>query len=125
MPSSTPAGSRPPRRAGASTRAAGPRRKLSYLDHLAKADPVVLLVSGSDKLHNARAIVQDLEDPRVGIQVFDRFTGGREGTLGYYHSLAKIFAGQNVPIAGQLDVAVERMHQLAGSDERRPLQDRL
>ena len=25
----------------------------------------------------------------------------------------------------QLNVAVERMHQLAGTDERRPLQDRL
>ena len=109
----------------ASKRADWTRRKLNYLDHLTKANPVVLLVSGSDKLHNARAIVQDLEDPRVGVQVFDRFTGGREGTLGYYQSLATIFANHDVPIAGQLNVAVERMHQLAGTDERRPLQDRL
>lgn len=109
----------------ASKRADWTLRKLSYMDQLAKADPVVLLVSGCDKLHNARAIAQDLEDPRVGVQVFDRFTGGREGTLGYYHSLASIFAGHNVPIAGQLNVAVERMHQLAGADERRPLQDQI
>jgi (p)ppGpp synthase/HD superfamily hydrolase len=109
----------------ASKRVDWTRRKLSYLDHLANADPVVLLVSGSDKLHNARAIVQDLEDPRVGVQVFDRFTGGRDGTLGYYQSLATIFAGHSVPIAWQLNVAVERMHQLAGTDERRPLQGRL
>lgn len=99
-------------------------RKLRYLDHLAKADPVVLLVSGCDKLHNARAIVQDLEDPIVGVQVFDRFTGRRNGTLGYYHSLATIFAGHGIAVAAQLDLAVQRMHQLAGVDERRELQER-
>lgn len=108
-----------------SKRADWARRKLNYLDHLTKADPVVLLVSGCDKLHNARAIVQDLEDPSVGVQVFDRFTGGRDGTLGYYQSLSTIFAGNKVPIAGQLNVVVERMHQLAGADERQPLQDRI
>lgn len=108
----------------ASKRADWTRRKLNYLDHLAKADPMVLLVSGCDKLHNARAIVQDLEDPSVGAQVFDRFTGGRDGTLGYYHSLAVIFTGHQVPMAGQLNVAVERMLKLASTDERQPLQDR-
>ena len=109
----------------ASKRADWTHRKLSYLNHLAEADPEVLLVSGCDKLHNARAIVQDLEDPSVGVQVFDRFTGGREGTLGYYQSLATTFAGHHVPMAGQLNVAVERMHQLAGSDQRLPLQARV
>ena len=100
-------------------------RKPGYVEKLAGEPDEVLEVSVADKLHNARAIVQDLEDPRVGVQVFDRFTGGRDGTLGYYHSLATIFAGHSVPIAGQLNVAVERMHRLAGADERRPLQDRL
>ncbi len=32
-------------------------RKSSYLNHLEKAADVILLVSGADKLHNARAIV--------------------------------------------------------------------
>ena len=100
-------------------------RKLKYIEHLRKEPDRSLLVSGCDKLHNARAIVQDLEDPSVGVQVFDRFTGGREGTLGYYQSLATTFAGHHVPMAGQLNVAVERMHQLAGSDQRLPLQARV
>lgn len=52
-------------------------RKRAYLAHLECAQDDVLLVSGCDKLHNARAIVQDLEDPEVGVKVFDRFTGGR------------------------------------------------
>lgn len=108
----------------ASKRADWTRRKVSYLDHLRQADPSVLLVSGCDKLHNARAIVQDLENPGVGRQVFDRFTGGRDGTLSYYHSLATIFADRNVPIAQQLNSVADRMHQLAGTNERRQMQDR-
>jgi hypothetical protein len=52
------------------------RRKQEYLKHLANEDDEVLLVSGCDKLHNARAIVQDLESPAVGRKMFDRFTGG-------------------------------------------------
>lgn len=59
------------------------RRKLTYLAHLAKADDTTLLVSGCDKLHNARAILTDLENPNVGTKVFDRFTAGRDGTLRY------------------------------------------
>src|SRR4051812_4948627 len=40
------------------------QRKESYLEHLATADAGVLLVSASDKLHNARSILADLRrDP--------------------------------------------------------------
>ena len=49
----------------------------------------MLLVSACDKLHNARAIVSDLRT--LGPAVFDRFTGGREGTLWYYRTLAAVF----------------------------------
>lgn len=107
----------------ASKRADWIRRKLEYLDHLANASPQVLLVSGCDKLHNARAIVQDLEDPSVGVHVFDRFTGGRDGSLGYYHALATLFAAHKMPMARQLSVTAERMHQLAGVDAMRLLED--
>ena len=46
-------------------------RKQVYIDRLAREDRSVLLVSASDTLHNARAIVTDLY--RVGLVVFDRF----------------------------------------------------
>ena len=75
------------------------RRKQDYLQHLAQADDVVLLVSGCDKLHNARAIVQDLQDPAVGDAVFSRFTGGREGTLWYYGALAELFLARGAATA--------------------------
>ena len=94
------------------------RRKLRYLEHLAKADDTTLLVSGCDKLHNARAILNDLENPAVGTRVFERFTGGREGTLGYYQSLSEVFSKRGARMAAQLEVTVARMHALAGATSR-------
>ncbi len=55
-------------------------RKLACLAHLARATDGTLLVSACDKLHNARAVVGDLENPAVGFSAFDRFTGGVDGS---------------------------------------------
>lgn len=96
-------------------------RKLAYLMHLKVVPEATLLVSACDKLHNARAIVQDLENPEIGTRVFDRFTGGREGTLGYYQALAEIFMARGVKAAKVLDGTVDWMHELAGAGERRAL----
>jgi (p)ppGpp synthase/HD superfamily hydrolase len=86
------------------------RRKLAYVAHLDEASDDTLLVSACDKLHNARAIVHDLQ---AGHDVFARFTGKRDGTLAYYHSLAKLFEDRNVPAASQLVTAVCQMLELA------------
>jgi (p)ppGpp synthase/HD superfamily hydrolase len=96
-------------------------RKRAHLANTIDADDSVLLVSACEKLHNARAIVQDLENPAIGQRVFDRFNGGCEGTLGYYHSLAHVFATRNVVVAGEFDTAVGHMHALAGGLPRLPL----
>lgn len=96
-------------------------RKLAYLEHLALAPDAVLLVSACDKLHNARAIVRDLEDPTVGVAVFDRFKGGTSGTLGYYDALACTMRARGTPPAQEFDAVVERMHALAGDAVRTPL----
>lgn len=89
-------------------------RKSAYLDHLEKAADDVLLVSGADKLHNARAIVIDLQE--VGPAVFDRFKAGMKGTLWYYRSLADIFTKRGSPMAKQLEAAVSQMEKLANHD---------
>ena len=65
-------------------------RKEAYIAHLDHAPREALLVSACDKLHNARAILADLR--AEGPSVFDRFRGGREGTLWYYATLAERFA---------------------------------
>lgn len=87
-------------------------RKRVYLEHLLQASDDVLLVSGSDKLHNARAIVSDLL--KIGPDVFSRFTAGRDGTLWYYRTLAEIFERRGAPMAAMLTAEVVQMELLAG-----------
>lgn len=96
-------------------------RKLAYLDHLRHVPESVLLVSGCDKLHNARAILGDLENPSVGLTVFERFTGKRDNSLGYYQSLAEILTARSAPMARAFDDVVARIHELAGATERKGL----
>jgi GTP pyrophosphokinase len=64
-------------------------RKEAYLAHLATASPESWLVSLADKLHNARSILRDLK--MDGDSVWEKFKGGKEGTLWYYRSLVSIF----------------------------------
>lgn len=94
------------------------QRKLAYIGHLRHAGDDALLVSGCDKLHNARAILQDLRDPMVGMAVFARFTGAVDGTLRYYYTLARIMQQRKAPMAGELAHTVEAMHALADTRER-------
>ena len=88
-------------------------RKERYVAHLEYVPDDVLLVSCADKLHNARAIVADLRV--VGTAVFDRFSGGRDGTLWYYEALAEVF-GRRGPrdLAAELGRIVGTMRELAG-----------
>lgn len=85
------------------------QRKQHYLAHLAEASDDTLLVSGCDKLHNARAIVTDLHDPAVGAAVFERFTGKRDGTLWYHRELVRVFAEKHVRTADALARTVSAM----------------
>jgi len=98
-------------------------RKIAYLNHVRHESAEALLVSACDKLHNASAIVVDLEDPAVGREVFDRFTASREDTLAYYYSLSTILFDRASPVARVFSAAVARMHELAGVEAPRELQD--
>ena len=64
-------------------------RKQEYLDALPHKSVEALLVSFGDKLHNCRSIIRDLS--RSGESVWQRFDGGREGTLWYYGELLEKF----------------------------------
>ncbi len=85
-------------------------RKTPYLAHLEKASDEVLLVSCSDKLHNARAIVSDLINE--GPSVFERFSSTTEQTLWYYRQLANVFTNRKIPPARALDAVVSQMEAL-------------
>jgi (p)ppGpp synthase/HD superfamily hydrolase len=64
-------------------------RKEDYLRQLKSADAATRLVSAADKLNNVRSILSDYR--QVGESVWDRFNGGREGTLWYYRALLDEF----------------------------------
>ena len=88
-------------------------RKERYVAHLADASPSVLLVSASDKLYNARAILQDFRE--LGDAVWSRFTGGKEGTLWYYRALSDAFqAHGSTPLRRELERTVHDLETLAG-----------
>jgi (p)ppGpp synthase/HD superfamily hydrolase len=53
-------------------------------------DSSVLLVSAADKLHNAGATLADLK--RDGASVWNRFKGGRDGTIWHYTILLDIYS---------------------------------
>jgi (p)ppGpp synthase/HD superfamily hydrolase len=85
-------------------------RKERYLAHLPLASRSVVMVSSCDKLYNARSIVADLR--RVGPAVWDRFTGGRDGSLWYYRSLAAVFTTLAAPVAADLARTVAEIDAL-------------
>ncbi len=64
-------------------------RKERYLEHLRGAPPSVRRVSLADKVHNARSILRDVRAD--GNATWQKFKGGKEGTLWYYRSLLEIF----------------------------------
>ena len=64
-------------------------RKLHYLEKVRLAPQEVQRVSLADKLHNARSIVADWE--REGENVWQKFQGGKQGTLWFYRRLLEIY----------------------------------
>lgn len=87
-------------------------RKVEYLTHLISQPEPVRRVSAADKLHNARAILNDYR--LVGEAVWGRFRGGREGTLWYYRELVGIFDLQGPEsLARELRLVVGELESLA------------
>lgn len=91
-------------------------RKEAYLAGLRGASPEALLISQADKLHNVRSIVADLR--QQGEAVWNKFAGGKEGTLWYYRTLVDVYAqAGETPLLAELRRAVKKMHQLCGAAE--------
>ena len=92
-------------------------RKEAYLAGLAAGDRSILLVSASDKLHNARSNVRDLRV--VGEALWKRFSVPKDQTLGYYRSLVTAYRGNpaHTPaLIDELDRTVTEMETLASRE---------
>jgi GTP pyrophosphokinase len=92
------------------------KRKEDYIAHVPEATHSVRLVSASDKLHNARAILRDYR--AHGEELWTRFTGGKEGTLWYYRALVTAFASvQKNELVAELDRVVTEIEEAAGAQK--------
>lgn len=93
------------------------QRKEAYLTHLRGASESVRLVSASDKLHNARAILGDYRE--LGDSLWARFNAGKEGVLWYYRSLVQVFraTGTTPGLIDELDRGVSELERLASLKE--------
>lgn len=89
-------------------------RKRAYIARVAKEAADVRLVSAADKLANAREILSDYR--AEGDQVFERFQGRKQGTLGYYRQLVDVFhkAGSST-LVEELDRVVSELEALVQS----------
>lgn len=65
------------------------QRKQRYLQQLKTASPSVRKVSLADKLHNARSLLQLLQ--QQGQSAWNCFSGGRAGKLWFYQALLEIY----------------------------------
>lgn len=89
------------------------QRKKAYIAHIPTASPSELLVSCADKLYNARSILNDYR--LLGEVVWERFKGGKEGTLWYYRSLVEAFRKTgSTPLIEELERVVLELEQLVG-----------
>lgn len=90
------------------------RRKEAFVSRIAGAPAPVRLVVAADKLHNARSVLQDYRT--VGEDLWDRFNGGRDGTLWYYRAVADALEekGNAPPVVDELDRVVTEIESLVG-----------
>ena len=90
-------------------------RKEHYIAHLQEASSDSRLVSLADKLHNARSILRDLIQD--GNAVWEKFNGGKDGTLWYYQNLATAFGKKEAGfLVDEFVRVVEKINQLASVD---------
>ena len=63
------------------------QRKEAFIASIPTASASVRLVTAADKLYNARSIIKDYQV--LGEDIWERFKGGKAGTLWYYRSLVE------------------------------------
>lgn len=85
-------------------------RKLKYLELMSHASDSVLRVSMADKLHNARSLLAECY--REGDAVWQKFHGGKDGTLWFYRSLLQIYRRRPSPLlVPELDRVISLLDQ--------------
>ncbi|MDV2990445.1 MAG: hypothetical protein N4J56_000099 [Chroococcidiopsis sp. SAG 2025] len=91
------------------------QRKEAYIATIPQASPSIILVSAADKLHNARSILKDYR--ALCETVWERFKGGKDGTLWYYRAVVEAFIAKGTtPLIEELERTVAELEQLVKDD---------
>ena len=86
-------------------------RKQQYIEKMRHADPEVRRISMADKLHNLRSILADYY--RGDKNIWDKFKGGREGSLWYYRSLIEVNRQQGTSyLVEECDRLLKQLEQI-------------
>ncbi|ACK73893.1 metal dependent phosphohydrolase (plasmid) [Gloeothece citriformis PCC 7424] len=88
-------------------------RKQAYIERFPRASSSVRRVSLADKLHNARSLVADYYSQKQA--TWNKFKGGREGTLWYYRSIIEAArqAGECGFLLEELETVVQYLENCA------------
>lgn len=88
-------------------------RKEKYIQQLKTASESALKISCADKLHNVRSTLSDYRV--IGETLWERFNGGKEGTLWYYQTLVEIYKKTSLPdnLVKEISTAVNELVSLS------------
>lgn len=91
-------------------------RKEKYIASIRSASPQALHVSLADKVYNARATLRDIR--LEGESAWERFNGGKKGTLWYYRQLIEEFRKRGSSnLLRELIRIVDQLESLAYEDK--------
>lgn len=84
-----------------------------YLARLGEASEAARWVCAADKVHNAGTTLADLRRTIDADSVWGRFSGGRDGTIGWYRDVRDRLAalGFVAPIMGELSALIEELER--------------
>ena len=91
-------------------------RKEQFLQKLRDTDNDTRLVAAADKLYNARSTVSDYRE--IGQSIWQRFRGGREGTLWYYRALVDELRRAPNRLSKELERVVTELEEMTGLNNR-------
>ena len=95
-------------------------RKERFIEQTKTASPEVKLIVAADKLHNASTTLRDVRT--AGNAIWDRFNGGRDGSLWVYDEMLRALSlDWDQPTLRHLEDASATLHKAAGdADSPRP-----
>ena len=91
-------------------------RKAAYIERLKEEPDDVYLISVSDKLYNARAILEDYR--QIGPEIWQRFKRGRDQQLWYFNELLVVFKSRaRIRIVDEFERVLQYLTTMTESED--------